>query len=487
MNFLLKLRYQTCLWLILIGILLIRLLFLGAYPLADTTEARYAEMGRLMVETGDWITPQFEKGIPFWGKPPLSFWLTAVSFKLFGIHEFSARLPSFFLTLVIIGMVFSLGSFTTGRKLALTACVVMTSSVIFWVSSGAVMTDHCLLTGTTLSMFAFWRSQAQAEGSNSWWGTLFFVGLSIGLMAKGPVAVVLIFFPISVWVSIQKQPLNLMKKLPWKLGILITIFLTLPWYILAELKTPGFLNYFIIGEHWDRFLIPGWEGDLYGSAHSEPNGMIWGFWILSALPWSFLLPFQFINKNTGKAFVERIRASDGWYLYLALWSTAPLFFFTMAGNILWTYVLPGIPAFALLAAEVFSLNTLSEKRIKKISGAMALVFLAATVIIFSGIGPELNSQKKTITFFNKINKGGNLYYLRKRPFSAEFYSEATAGIIESASQITDLFKNDKIDYLVAKERYLKSVPEEILSRFERKEKINGYVMFKEKWGRKSMK
>src|SRR6056297_3370773 len=64
MNF--KFSSQTTLWLILISIMLVRLLFLGAYPLADTTEARYGEMGRLMLETGDWITPQFEKDVPFW-------------------------------------------------------------------------------------------------------------------------------------------------------------------------------------------------------------------------------------------------------------------------------------------------------------------------------------------------------------------------------------------------------------------------------------
>lgn len=480
MNLRLEFSYQTCMWTLLIGILLTRLLFLGAYPLADTTEARYAEMGRLMVETGDWITPQFEKGTPFWGKPPLSFWLTAVSFKLFGINEFSARLPSFFLTLAIIWMVFSLGSFQTGQKSALTACVIMTSSVIFWISSGAVMTDHCLLAGTTLSMIAFWRNLAPTGRHNFWWGILFFVGLSIGLMAKGPVAAVLIFFPILAWACIQKQPLTLMKRLPWKPGILITILLTLPWYVSAELKTPGFLEYFIIGEHWNRFLVPGWEGDLYGSAHSQPKGMIWGFWVVCAFPWSFFLPFQFINKNNRKNIIEIAWTSNSWYLYLALWATGPLFFFTMAGNILWAYVLPGIPAFALLATEMFSLNTPNEKSVKKISVAMTSLFMTAAIIVSAGIGPELKSQKKMIARFNNMNKGEKLYYFRKRPFSAEFYSRATAGKIESASGISELFKNDKIDYLATKESYIRKIPEDTLSRFEKREEINGYVLFREK-------
>ncbi len=480
MNFFLKSPYQTLMWTFLISIMLIRLLSLGAYPLADTTEARYSEMGRLMVETGDWITPQFEKGTPFWGKPPLSFWLTAASFKLFGINEFSARLPSFVLALAVIGMVLSIGSFQTSKKTALTACVITASSVIFWVSSGAVMTDHCLLAGTTLSMTAFWRCIEPTGKQRFKWGILFFIGLSIGLMAKGPVAVVLIFLPIFTWVGLQKKPLALMSILPWKTGLLITVLLTLPWYVAAELKTPGFLEYFIIGEHLNRFLVPGWEGDLYGSAHSRPKGMIWIFWIICALPWSFFLPFQFRNKDSRKVFIKRAGTSNGWYLYLALWATAPMVFFTLSGNILWAYVLPGIPAFALLAAEIFSLNILNEKKIKKISGVITILFLAASVMVTFGIGQERSNQKKMIALFNDIREGENLYYFHWRPFSAEFYSRGTAGEIKSASQITDLFENGKTDYLALKKAYISSIPEDTLLKFEKVENINKYVLFREK-------
>lgn len=89
---------RTLLW-ILISILLLRLLGLGAYPLMDTSEARYAEMARKMVELNDWITPMFDYGVPFWGKPPLSFWTQAASMKLFGINEFAARFPAWLLHL----------------------------------------------------------------------------------------------------------------------------------------------------------------------------------------------------------------------------------------------------------------------------------------------------------------------------------------------------------------------------------------------------
>lgn len=159
---------------------------------------------------------------------------------------------------------------------------------------------------------------------------------------------------------------------------------------------------------------------------------------------------------------------------------SPLIFFTMAGNILWAYVLPGIPGFALLAAEIFSLKPLNENIIKKISGAMTALFLAAAIVVSFGIGPQRASQKEMIARFNGLNDGGNLNYLYDRPYSAEFYSRGTAGEIKSLSRIMDLFKNDKIDYLAARKSYIPSIPQEILSKFEKKDEINKYVLFKEK-------
>jgi len=78
---------------VLIGLLLLaRLIGMAVVPLMDTTEARYGETGRIMADLNDWITPWFDYGVPFWGKPPLAFWVTAASFKAFGVSEFTARL-----------------------------------------------------------------------------------------------------------------------------------------------------------------------------------------------------------------------------------------------------------------------------------------------------------------------------------------------------------------------------------------------------------
>lgn len=473
------LSHRTWLWLLLIGIMLLRLIFLGAYPLADTTEARYAEMGRLIIDTGDWITPQFEKGVPFWGKPPLSFWLTAISFKALGIHEFSARLPSFILAIAVLLTVFSLGRYQAGSTRALTACLIMASSVIFWVSSGAVMTDHCLLTGTTLSMAAFWRCTTSSGLGRRIWGWLFFIGLSIGLMSKGPVAVVLTFFPILAWGILRKAPLEVLKHLPWKTGILTVMVLTLPWYIVAEIKTPGFLEYFIVGEHLNRFLVPGWQGDLYGSAHDQPKGMIWMFWIVCALPWSLFFAYHLFKKETRRSLAAEYREANDWYLYLIFWASAPMIFFTLAGNILWAYVLPGIPAFALLCAAFLDSDSACVG-IKKTATGLLPALLLLSFIVSLGVGPSQNSQKELIHHFNRIRQNETLHYFQWRPFSAEFYSNGSAGELSSFQDIKTLMNDDKKVFFAIKTDHLTSIPQRIRVKLTKQEEINGYTLLREK-------
>ena len=83
-------RIRLLILLLLAALLLARLVAMAVLPLMDTTEPRYAEIGRKMAELNDWVTPWFDEGVPFWGKPPLSFWLTAASFKVLGVTEFAA-------------------------------------------------------------------------------------------------------------------------------------------------------------------------------------------------------------------------------------------------------------------------------------------------------------------------------------------------------------------------------------------------------------
>ncbi|HIF9210150.1 TPA: ArnT family glycosyltransferase, partial [Photobacterium damselae] len=253
-----------------ISTFIIRFVTLSMYPLMDTTEARYGEMARIMAETGNWITPMFDYNVPFWGKPPLFSWLSAASIKLLGNSEFAVRLPH-----LLVGILITIITYLFAKKVqknntvALLSAAILATSTAFIVISGAVMTDTALTFAITLSMVSFWRNWQQPS---LFFGLLFFVGLAIGMLAKGPLTLVLVGMSIILWSLSDGRWRLLYAKLPWGYGLVTFLVLTLPWYLLAEWKTPGFLHYFIIGEHFMRFVVSGWKGDLYGTAHEELRG-----------------------------------------------------------------------------------------------------------------------------------------------------------------------------------------------------------------------
>ena len=137
---------------------------------------------------------------------------------------------------------------------------------------------------------------------------------------------------------------------------------------MAEIRTPGFWAYFSIGEHWHRFTVTGWAGDKYGTAHATTRGAIWLLAVAACLPWTVLLPALAFGRKAGlkaaplaaatkPALPETFAASNALVaakrqrtLYLLALSLSPCLFFTLSGNILWTYVLPALPAPAMLAA-----------------------------------------------------------------------------------------------------------------------------------------
>src|SRR5690606_29914369 len=124
-------------------------------------------------------------------------------------------------------------------------------------------------------------------------------------------------------------------------GIALTILLSAPWYLAAEIKTPGFLNYFFVGEHLLRFIDPGWKGDLYGTAHKAPFGTIWYYWLQASFPWG-LAGLVILMKGllqTKQRAAMRQYLSDSRLGYFLAWSLFTPLFFTVSGNILWTYIL----------------------------------------------------------------------------------------------------------------------------------------------------
>ena len=471
MTFALTARERAWLAWFVVAVVALRTVTLGAYPLMDTTESRYAEIARKMLETGNWLTPQFDYGVPFWGKPPLSTWLSAISMAVFGVNEFAARLPSLAMLAGCGALVYALAAQRGGRDQALWTLALYAATAMVFVAAGAAMTDPALMLGTTLSMAGFWFAVNGPERHRRTAGYVFFAGLCVGLLAKGPVAAVLVLLPVGAWTLRTRSLASAWQRLPWVSGSVLALALAGAWYWAAERATPGFLEYFFVGEHWKRFVEPGWTGDLYGAAHSHPRAWIWPLWIASALPWSVGALVAISRKGFWRRDALRAFAADPWRVYFALWAVAPMVFFTPARNVLITYVLPGLPAFALLLGETWrpdggqrsgslegTILRPAVVRALAAGAAVPAVFVVGLVLLHGTLETQ-RSQKALVRAYAMQRPGSEspLVYYHDRPDSAQFYALGAAQRARDAAALHAHVEAPTKDFFAIRDRDLASL------------------------------
>jgi 4-amino-4-deoxy-L-arabinose transferase-like glycosyltransferase len=439
-------------------IAIVSLIILRAYlnyviPLMDKTEARYAEISRIMAETNDWIVLQIDYGIPFWAKPPLSTWLSASSISMFGLNEFFVRLP--FLILSIF-MIFWITSFNkhSDKTSKFVPGLILFSLPEFFLHSGVVSTDTCLSFGVFITFFGFWKWVN--EGFKKKWIYIFFIGLSIGILSKGPIALILSIPPLLAWILRFKINPKLILKTDLIFGFLLLLLLSSPWYYLNEKYSPGFINYFIIGEHFQRFFDSNWIGDKYGFPKSQPIGIIWGFLFLSSIPWIFLI----IKKTFSQI---KLIWNDKWRLFLFFWLLWTPMFFTISKSLIHPYILPVMTPIALLVYSWWS-----EIENKKLYFTISLVFpILSLIFYFTDFGNTTISNNTDKFILKKLDQNEIIYSLNEKSYSSQFYTngkiqkinkkyldsilsiEKTFTILINHNDIKKLklFKSKKIDLL----------------------------------------
>ncbi len=350
-----KKRLITLLIVLFCGIIIF-FLGLGTTGLVDETPPLFAAAARAMSESGDWLTPKVN-GIFRFDKPPLIYWLMGFFYSLpkneiwdsFG--TLSARLPSalgsLFLMLMIGDTLFCWPQ--KGDRQFLTPIVAslgfaLSPLIIIW--SRTAVSD-ALLTGTLgISLLLFWRRMA-SEGNDQCISAWLFLGFAI--LTKGPVAFVLAFLTITSFLSTQKNWKILLSKINPGKGFLITILISLPWYILELIKEGK--------PFWDNFF--GYHNfQRYTSVvnnHAEPFWFFLYIMILASLPFT-----PFLYHGIFKAFKDFFKNSNEscditntLYTYSLCWLISVLIFFSLSATKLPSYWLPAIPATALLISNSF--------------------------------------------------------------------------------------------------------------------------------------
>ena len=429
-----------------LGLLIfIRAFFNGALPLMDKTEARYGEIARLMAETGDWVVLQIDNGIPFWAKPPLSTWASALSISLFGTHEFFVRLPYLLACLVLV---FLVGRYRPNKEMSIfLPGLVLFSLPEFFLHAGVVSTDTFLSLSIALVMLSFW--EGIHENRSPLWRYLLFVGMGLGLLAKGPIVGILTVPPILLWCALSDFKWKSLLHFPIVIGALISLGIAVPWYVWAEMRSPGFIDYFIIGEHFKRYLDSSWSGDKYGFPKQQPLGMVWLFLIGAVLPWLGRF-FTVVKTHRQTVFKDR------WALYLLLWLLWTPLFFTSSKSLIHPYTLPVMVPFALLLVHYWGSVRFSNKQL-----AVALVLpLSICGVYFSGRVNAVfeNSSDKFLIEKLALEKN-QLIAVERKSYSSQFYSKGKIGFMSLDSLSGTTKKDTSLIYFIEHKHFAK-LPEE---------------------------
>ncbi len=366
------------LWISLFIFLAIWFYMLGARTLVPTDEGRYAEMAREMVATGNWITPRLN-GIKYFEKPPLQTWMNAVTFSIFGLGEWQARLWTGLSALFGIFLVGYTGTRLISPRAGISAMLVLASS-FWWAGLGHVNSLDMGLSGMmTLALCGLLLAQRdEADAREQRKGMLLcWLGMALATMSKGPMGIIL---PGAVLVlyTVAARDWRIWQRLHIIKGLLLFFAITTPWFVLVSRANDEFLHFFFIHEHWERFTskVHHRDGPLY---YFIP------LLIVGIFPWLGLL-FQ----SMWNGFRQQPSTFQPGKLLL-IWSVFIFFFFSISSSKLPSYILPIFPALALLIAS--HLEHPSYRGIALTSGLLSAAGLAGLgVWLFSGAIPALSKN-----------------------------------------------------------------------------------------------
>jgi 4-amino-4-deoxy-L-arabinose transferase-like glycosyltransferase len=321
-------------WLLLLAVPAFFFLWkLASFGLIGADEPRYAQVAREMLARHDWITPTLG-GIPWLEKPPLYYWQAMIAYRLFGVSDWAARLPSvsdgFLLVLAVYGF---LRRIRPGSQLD-GALVVATSAGIVGFARAASM-DMPLAATFSIAMLAWyvWFESGEKKYLAACYGFL-----ALATLAKGPVAPFLAGVLILIFASLRRN-VRMAFKTFWIPGIFIWCVIALPWYALVQLRNPQFFQEFIVEHNLARFGT-----NLYH--HPEPFWYYIPVTLLGWVPWSIVIIAALV------AAVRHLRkpAGDALHSFLFIWIGVVLIFFSISQSKLPGYALPAVPAGAILAA-----------------------------------------------------------------------------------------------------------------------------------------
>jgi 4-amino-4-deoxy-L-arabinose transferase-like glycosyltransferase len=381
------------------------LLFAGAVYLAsivsppslmDDADAVNAQIARTMLTSGDWVTARLD-GVAYLEKSPLLYWAIAVSYKIFGVHDWAARIPVALSAIGLCWLTAAFGIWAFGRRAGFYAGLIVATCIGLFLFTRVLIPDVMLTLTIALGMWGFLRALDEQEPHPRFWAFVLAASLGVGLLLKSTVAVL---FPVAAGAIYLFLTHQLLSRHTWKRlrpfsGLAIVLLIAVPWHVLATLRNPpyfsfsfhsgpgeyhGFLWFYFMNEQVLRFLNLRYPRDY----NTVPRMYFWLFHLLWLFPWSVYFP------AVAKLPFRPIDRAGRTRLLALCWTGFMLVFFTFSTTQEY-YTMPCYPALALLLGSAMAAEGVWVRRgtrvIAVIAGCVAVALIAILVLVWNVPAP----------------------------------------------------------------------------------------------------
>ena len=343
-------------------------LFYGLVPifggagigLVGADEPRYAEVAKEMLTHRDYITPILW-GKPWLEKPALYYWRAMFSFREFGIHDWSARLPSASFAFILVTLIYlHIRRFRRGGQLDAALITASCAGIIAFARGAS--TDMQLAAPLCIGMLGWY---AWYETDSKFWlfDLYFFVGAAT--LAKGPVAPFLALVILVVFAALRRE-WSVLRRSIWWPGVVLYLTMVLPWFIAVQKRNPNFLRVFFFEHNLERFATNRFQ-------HEQAFWFYLPILLLSLTPWAVIAIAAFSDAVRGsiaewrarrakRHYMGNFRAGDAFPEFLVIWALVPVIFFSFSQSKLPGYILPAIPPLTILTGDY--LNRMRERGLK---------------------------------------------------------------------------------------------------------------------------
>ncbi len=355
-------------------------------PLMDDADTVHAEAAREMVEKGDWVTLRINDGFRYLEKAPLMYWLVAASYEVFGVHDWSTRLPVALSMLALLLVVYRMGRRFYGDEAGLYAALALGTGFGPYIYTRFLIPEMLVGLWLALGFDFFLTSLEQSERGEkpsvlACWGLA--ATMALNVLTKGLIGLV---FPVGTIFLYLLLTRNLRHLLRLRLFSSFLIFLAIaaPWHLLAGLRNPaqgearGFFWFYFVNEHFLRYLKKRYPADY----DTVPLWLFWGLMLVWLMPWTAFI-VQAVRQVPAKlaAFRAGLSQEQRATLLFALWPLLILLFFSFSSRQEY-YVMPGLPGLALLLGGWLARETASapESGLRRSGRISALALLVIGVI-----------------------------------------------------------------------------------------------------------